>query len=98
VDAFTGNKSLLMNLENRFFYPYEILHLAYVGGAMFVDAGEAQPQDKGFTGRDVHADVGIGLRFALTRSTEGTVYRIDLAYALGPIQQDKRWILSISSG
>lgn len=96
-DMQTGNKSVLMNLEGRFFYPKEIFHLAYVGGAAFIDAGEVQPQGQGFKGKDFHANVGLGMRFGLTRSADGTVFRIDLAYAIGPIQQSNRWILSISS-
>jgi hemolysin activation/secretion protein len=98
AQSFTGNKSLLANLESRFYYPYEVLHLAYLGGAAFVDAGQVQPQGLGFSRRDFHASIGMGLRIALTRSTEGTVYRIDVAYALGPIQQGNRIIVSISSG
>lgn len=97
VNAFTGNKSLLMNLENRFFYPYEVLRLAYLGGAVFFDAGQVQPQGVSFNRRDFHANVGVGMRIGLTRSTEGTVYRIDVAYALGHVDGD-RVIVSISSG
>ncbi len=97
VHSFTGNKSILCNLENRFYYPKEILHLAYVGGAVFVDAGQVQPQGLGFTAKDFHVDVGAGMRFGMTRSAEGTVFRVDLAYAIGPVQQSNRWILSISS-
>lgn len=96
-DVQTGNKSILFNLENRFFYPKEVLHLAYVGGAVFVDAGQVQPQGQAFRTKDMRANVGLGMRFGLTRSAEGTVFRIDLAYAVGPIQQSNRWILSISS-
>ncbi len=97
VNSFTGNKSLLFNVENRFYYPKEVLHLAYVGGAVFVDAGQIQPQGLGFTKDDFHVDVGMGMRFGLTRSADGTVFRVDLAYAIGPVQQSNRWILSISS-
>ncbi len=96
-DFMTGNKTVLINLENRFFYPREVFHLAYVGGAFFLDAGQAQPQGQEFTRKDFHCNVGAGMRFGLSRSSEGTVFRVDLAYALGPIQQANRWILSISS-
>lgn len=98
VNAFSGDKSMLLNLESRFFVPREVLHLAFLGGAIFMDAGEVQPQGLGFTTKDIHANVGAGFRFALTRSTEGTVYRVDFAYALGPLQDDNRWIISITSG
>jgi hypothetical protein len=97
VNSFTGNKSILFNLENRFFFPQEFLHLAYIGGAVFMDAGQVQPQGLGYTSKDIHADVGLGMRFGLSRSADGTVFRVDLAYAVGPLQQSNRWILSISS-
>jgi hypothetical protein len=98
VNAFTGNKGLLLNVENRFFFPYEVFRLAYLGGAVFFDAGQAQPAGMGFRTRDFHANIGVGMRIGLTRSTEGTVYRIDVAYALGPIGDDDRVIVSITSG
>lgn len=96
-NSFTGNKSLLFNMENRFFYPKEVLHLVYVGGAIFADAGQVQPQGLGFTTKDFHVNLGAGMRFGLSRSADGTVFRVDLAYAVGPVQQNNRWILSISS-
>jgi len=96
-NSYTGNKSLLFNIEDRFYYPHEFLHLAYMGGAVFMDAGEVQPQGLGFNRQDVHADIGLGMRFGLSRSSAGTVFRVDLAYAVGPIQQSNRWVLSISS-
>jgi outer membrane protein assembly factor BamA len=96
-NSFTGNKSVLFNMEDRFYDPREFLHLAYMGGAVFVDAGQVQPQGLGFDRKDFHADVGLGMRFGLSRSSAGTVFRVDLAYAVGPIQQNNRWVLSISS-
>jgi hemolysin activation/secretion protein len=95
--SFTGNKSVLVNVEGRAYYPHEVLHLAYIGGAMFVDAGQVQPPNQSFTTKDARASVGVGLRIALTRSTEGGVYRFDVAYALGPVNDD-RIVFSISSG
>jgi outer membrane protein assembly factor BamA len=98
VQAFTGNKAILMNLESRFFLPYEIFHLGYVGGATFMDAGEARPYGSSFNHREMHVDIGVGLRVGLSRSTEGTVYRFDVAYAIGPTRGEDRVIFSISSG
>ena len=98
VDSFTGNKTMLLNLESRFYMPWEVLHLTYIGGAIFFDAGQAQPENVGFRRQDFHADIGAGFRFALTRSTGGTVFRVDFAYALGPTVQGNRMIISISSG
>ncbi len=64
---------------------------------MFVDAGQVQPEGEKFRMADIKANVGLGMRFGLTRSAEGTVFRVDLAYAVGPVNQSNRWILSISS-
>ena len=97
VNSYTGNKSILFNMEDRFFFPQEFLHLAYMGGAIFLDAGQVQQQGIGYNTKDIHADVGMGMRFGLSRSADGTVIRVDLAYAIGPIQQSNRWILSIST-
>lgn len=96
-NSFTGNKSLLVNVEDRFFASQEFLHVAYMGGAVFCDAGEIQPQGLAFDGKDLHADVGVGMRFGISRSAAGTVFRVDLAYAVGPVQQSNRWVLSIST-
>jgi hypothetical protein len=98
VRAFTGNKSVLGNLETRFYYPREVLHLAYVGGVFFVDAGQVEPPGQAYVRQDFHSDVGIGLRIAPTRSTSGTVYRFDAAYAIGPIGDSKRVIFSVAAG
>ena len=97
--SFTGNKSILLNIEGRAFYPHEVLHLAYVGGACFMDVGQVRAQGETFTRKDVHASVGVGLRLGLTRSTSGSVYRFDVAYAVGPLPlQDKRVVFSIAAG
>jgi outer membrane protein assembly factor BamA len=97
-NSFTGNKSMLLNIEGRAYYPHEILHLAYVGGTCFVDAGQVQPEGLPYTAKDVHVDVGLGFRIGLTRSTAGSVYRLDVAYAIGPIQQGNRFVVSIATG
>ena len=44
TNAFTGNKSVLLNLESRCYYPDEVLHLAYIGGAVFIDADDLRTQ------------------------------------------------------
>jgi len=97
INSFTGNKSILFNMEDRFYFPQEFLHLAYMGGAIFLDAGQVQPEGVGYNAKGTHADVGLGMRFGLSRSADGTVFRVDLAYAIGPVQQSNRWILSIST-
>ncbi len=79
----TGDRRVLATLEQRFFsnwYPFRLFH---VGGAVFVDAGKAwtagapSPSDRG-----VLKDVGVGLRFASSRSSSGAMLHLDLAFPL----------------
>jgi len=96
--AFTGNKTMLFNWETRVFYPDEILRLTYLGAAAFVDVGQAQPVGQSFRHEDFHTNIGVGLRIGLSRSSGGSVYRVDVAYALGKVPGSDRVIVSISSG
>ncbi|UPT72645.1 MAG: hypothetical protein M0D55_11860 [Elusimicrobiota bacterium] len=38
-NSFTGGKAVLVNFEDRFFFPGEYLHLVRLGAAVFVDSG-----------------------------------------------------------
>lgn len=97
VQSFTGNKSALLNYESRLFYPDEVLRLAYVGGAIFAEGGQVQPEGDAFNRKAFRADVGVGLRIGLSRSAGGSLIRLDVAYAIGQISQGHRVIVSISS-
>jgi hypothetical protein len=97
IQSFTGNKSMLLNYESRLFYPDEVFRLAYLGGAIFAEGGQVQPQGDPFNRNDFRADVGLGLRVGLTRSSGGSLIRLDVAYAIGQISQGHRIIVSISS-
>ena len=99
VHSLSGNKTMLFNVEHRFYLPHEFLHLGYIGGALFFDAGIAEPNKKLMTLRDFKTDVGFGLRGGPTRSSLGLVGRADIAYALnGPPGGGGRWVLSVLLG
>jgi hypothetical protein len=97
-DSFVGGRSILANLEDRFFVPGEYFHLARFGGALFAESGCVVPEGSGFSPARFKSDVGFGLRAASTRSTSGGVVRVDLAYALNSGPGGARWILSIRGG
>ncbi|MDE2491666.1 MAG: hypothetical protein KGM24_12535, partial [Elusimicrobia bacterium] len=97
-DSFVGGRSVLANLEDRFFVPGEYFHLARFGGAVFAESGCVVPEGSGFSPARFKSDVGFGLRAASTRSTSGGVVRVDLAYALNAGPGGSRWILSIRGG
>ncbi|OGR82743.1 MAG: hypothetical protein A3J74_09045 [Elusimicrobia bacterium RIFCSPHIGHO2_02_FULL_57_9] len=93
--SFSGDKSVLMNFENRFFFPGEYFHLLRFGGAAFFDSGWVAPERQGISWKDFKSDVGFGLRFSSTRSQTGDVVRFDLAYAVNDGPGRSRWVVSV---
>jgi outer membrane protein assembly factor BamA len=95
--TFEGSRSMVMNLEERFYLGREIVQLASPGIVAFVDAGNAT--DGGLTSLlALKTDVGVGIRVGLPR-TPKNLLRIDFAYALSrdPLGR-KGWLISFSSG
>lgn len=97
-NAFVGDKAVLFNLEDRFFFAGEWFHLARLGGAVFAESGAIAPEGQGLSWRQFKSDVGAGLRVGSTRSRSGALLRLDLAYALNRGPGGSRWVISILSG
>ena len=97
---FDGNKKLLANVEDRVYLVFDWLHLVSVAFSPFADAGyvwrAGESEDLG----DVVADVGVGLRFDLTRGGTGTVIRLDYAYPLSGLgrAENPGGVLSFTAG
>jgi outer membrane protein assembly factor BamA len=79
----SGDSSVVMTVEQRFFtdwYPFRLVH---VGAAVFADVGRAW----GVNPADVEerawlSDIGFGLRFAPTRFTHRKMFHLDFAFPL----------------
>lgn len=89
--TFTGDKRLILNLEDRIHLLDDVFHLVSMGAALFIDAGGTT--NSGFESifsHDLYSDVGAGLRFAFPRSTGSRVLRIDVAFPMrnGPDGSD----------
>lgn len=79
----SGDKRLLFTIEQRFFSDWYPFHLFNVGGAVFFDAGRTWGSDAlGSKSLGTLKDVGVGLRIGSTRSGNGRVMHIDLAFPL----------------
>lgn len=101
-----GDRRVLLTLEQRFFSRRELFHLAHAGGAVFFDAGQAWFVDP-LSARDfrlaqqerrILKDVGLGLRFGSSRSSQGGVLHLDVAFPLdgnGGIER-VQWLVSTS--
>ncbi|MCD6162924.1 MAG: BamA/TamA family outer membrane protein [candidate division Zixibacteria bacterium] len=89
---FEGTKLALTNIEYRIFTPVEIFTVG-LGGAVFFDAGYVWDDNERVSLSDMKKDVGIGLRFGLTKSSTARIIRFDLAKAL----DSNNWYLSFST-
>jgi hypothetical protein len=89
--SFSGKNELIFNFENRLFSQWKILTVA-LGAVLFFDAGYIG--DEKFVSEKLHSDVGLGLRFGLTKSYGWRMARIDLAKSL----ETNAWVVSFGSG
>ena len=77
-----GDSKALATIEQRYYTDWYPFRFARVGGAIFADAGKVWgPNPLGEDNRGWIADVGVGLRLALTRVSDRVVH-IDLAFPL----------------
>ncbi len=89
----TGEKRLIVNIENRVFSGIEILSVDLIG-VQFVDIGRNWAKNEDIRLKDFYWSVGIGLRFSAERISNARMMRLDLAYA-GEIAD---WQLSFGVG
>jgi outer membrane protein assembly factor BamA len=79
----TGDRSVLLTLEQRLFSDWYPFRLFRVGGAVFFDAGRVWGDSPvANLENEVLKDVGVGLRIGNTRSGQGRMTHIDLAFPL----------------
>ena len=78
-----GDSSILFTLEQRLFTDWYPFRLFNVGGAAFFDAGRTWGRDPvAGTNYGWLKNIGVGLRIGSTRSGNGKMFHIDLAYPL----------------
>jgi hypothetical protein len=80
--AFSGDKRLIVNVEDRFVIAEDVLRLASVGGAVFFDGGGTTYNSMAdLVGEDFYANVGFGVRLGFPRAGGGVV-RFEVAFPL----------------
>jgi len=78
-----GESRMLVTVEQRYFTDWYPWRIARVGAAVFADAGRVWGDNPlGEPNLGWLKDVGLGLRFALTRSASSKVIHLDLAFPL----------------
>jgi outer membrane protein assembly factor BamA len=98
VRQFNGDRSLLLSAEGRWFVADDVARLVSFGLAWFFDSGYAWPAGARIALKDLRSDVGVSLLLGANRvSASRPGVRIDLAYALNPIEGRSAWLLSAGS-
>ena len=78
--TFTGDKRVIINLEDRVHLADDVFEIMSVGAAAFVDVGGSTYNSMStLLSNDLYGDAGVGLRLAFPRSSGGRTLRIDFA-------------------
>ena len=78
-----GDRRFLFSLEERYVSDLYIAKIVRVGAAVFADVGRAWfPEAPSKDEFGMLADVGVGLRLESTRTTNGVLMHIDVAFPL----------------
>ncbi|NIO42998.1 MAG: hypothetical protein GTO41_24280, partial [Burkholderiales bacterium] len=81
----SGDRRVLVNLEQRLYSDWYPFRLFRVGGGAFLDVGHAWGGALANNADDgVLASVGFGLRLFSVRSAFGSVWRLDIAFPIDP--------------
>ncbi|MCB0336275.1 MAG: hypothetical protein KDD62_08210, partial [Bdellovibrionales bacterium] len=81
--TFTGDKRVVLNLEDRVHLFENVLQLLDIGGAVFAEFGGSTTESYGELFSDhMYGDVGVGLRLGFPRSSGSRILRFDLAFPL----------------
>ncbi|MCB0345272.1 MAG: BamA/TamA family outer membrane protein [Bdellovibrionales bacterium] len=81
--TFTGDKRVVLNLEDRFHIAEDVLRLFSLGGVVFTDVGGSTFDSYGtLFGDEMYSDIGFGLRIGVPRTAGGGVVRFDIAFPL----------------
>lgn len=77
-----GDALLEFTIEERYFSGYQLFQLLRIGYAGFFDVGKVYGDPQWGADR-LYKNVGLGLRLAPSKTDEGRIVHIDLAYPIG---------------
>ncbi len=95
VRQFSGNRKIIITLENRRILLYDWLNLVNLGWAVFADTGGVWKEHQKISRNGFRSDVGAGFRFSPSRSFDPSLIRADVVYALNDNNRRSRWTVNI---
>ena len=92
---FTGQKLMLLNIEDRQFWGEFSLGPKFaLGTVIFVDAGNVWKEDQDVDQGDLHCSAGVGLRLGMSNMPKQPILRIDVGW---PISGDDGYQFTIGA-
>ncbi|KZN69103.1 hypothetical protein [Pseudoalteromonas luteoviolacea] len=74
-----GEKRIVLNIEKRYYWEYDLLQLFKIGGAAYFDIGRVDGKALFIENSKYYKNIGFGLRMAPSRANSGLVLHLDLA-------------------
>jgi hypothetical protein len=94
--AFTGERQVLLTIEDRFFPDWTLWSLFRVGLVGFFELGGAWSAEDSFGLDTLHPDVGLGLRALILPSANGTTAHLNVAVPLDNDPTGRRQVVRFS--
>ena len=94
VRQFAGDRSLVLSIEERWFFADDVGQLVSLGAAAFVDSGFAWLGPEDISLADLKTGVGVSLLIGANRLSSRGGVRLDLGYGLRPIAGAGRWVFA----
>lgn len=82
-----GDRRIILNIEKRYYWEYDLFQLFKIGGAAYFDIGRVDGKTLFNANHKFYKNVGFGIRMAPSRANSGLVLHLDLA---APIDKPER--------
>jgi len=93
----SGDRSILFNLEQRYYTDWHLLQLIHVGGSLFFNTGSAWTPGNDTQAFKLLSDVGFGIRLESSRSESGRTLHLDLAFPLNSEGGTDKWQFNVTT-
>ncbi|AOT10160.1 ShlB/FhaC/HecB family hemolysin secretion/activation protein [Pseudoalteromonas luteoviolacea] len=74
-----GDRRVVLNIEKRYYWEYDLFQLFKVGGAAYFDIGRVDGKTLFTQNHKFYKNMGFGIRMAPSRANSGLVLHLDLA-------------------
>jgi len=97
-EFFLGDRRLLVNLEQRYFFSPHLMNLFRFAGVIFFDIGQTTLSDNPSAGdNDFLASTGIGIRINSSKTSINRIIHVDLGFPLNKRSEIDDFQLQITS-